>query len=112
MLTVCCPTDGCCAGLHTVVFALLASALFALALSEHSFKGHCHDNRLQATHAAQRGVAAIHETSEHLLDRARDVSDRTSSYVRHEPIKALLLAAAAGATLVAALSVLLRANSR
>ena len=67
---------------------------------------------LQATHAAQRGVAAIHETSEHLLDRARDVSDRTSSYVRHEPIKALLLAAAAGATLVAALSVLLRANSR
>jgi ElaB/YqjD/DUF883 family membrane-anchored ribosome-binding protein len=41
----------------------------------------------------------------HGMDAARDgmhhASDRTVAYIRHEPVKALLLAAAAGAALTA-----------
>jgi ElaB/YqjD/DUF883 family membrane-anchored ribosome-binding protein len=61
----------------------------------------------QASALAQRGVDAVRDTSQHLRERAHRASDGTLNYIKDEPIKSVLFAAAAGA----ALMVLLRAVS-
>ncbi len=53
---------------------------------------------------AQRGVDAVREGSRQVRDQAQRASDGTLHYVRQEPVKSILLAAAVGATLMALLS--------
>ncbi len=55
----------------------------------------------QAEDMAHRGVEAVRESGEHLRQRALQASDRSIGYVREEPVKAVLIAAAAGAALMA-----------
>ncbi len=66
----------------------------------------------QALRAAERGVAAVRDGSQHLLDRAHDASDRSVGFIRDEPVKAVLLAAATGAVLMALLGLLTRSRGR
>ena len=64
----------------------------------------------QASALAQRGMDAVRDTSQQVRERALRVSDGTVGYIRDEPVKSVLIAAAAGATLVVLASLL--GNSR
>lgn len=66
----------------------------------------------QAIGAAQRGVAAVRNSSQHMVDRAHQASDSTVAYIKDEPVKSMLIAAAAGATLMALVSLLTRSHNR
>lgn len=50
-----------------------------------------------------RGLDALHEHQQRMRSQARQAGDRTVRYVREEPVKGLLIAAATGATLMAVL---------
>ncbi|HEX4236288.1 MAG TPA: hypothetical protein VH041_18520 [Caldimonas sp.] len=60
----------------------------------------------QAEAAARRGMEAVRDTSQQLRDRATQASDMTVAYVKDEPIKAMLIAAATGAILMGLISML------
>jgi ElaB/YqjD/DUF883 family membrane-anchored ribosome-binding protein len=60
--------------------------------------------------AAQRGVAAVRESSHHLVDRAVHATDSTVEYIRDEPVKAMLIAAATGAALMAIMGMFTRSR--
>ena len=64
----------------------------------------------QALGAAHRGVSALRDTSQQLADRAHRASESTVTYIRDEPVKALLIAAAAGATLMALMNLATRSR--
>ena len=64
----------------------------------------------QALGAAQRGVSALRDGSQHMVDRAHRASESTVTYIREEPMKSMLIAAAAGATLMALMSLLTRSR--
>jgi ElaB/YqjD/DUF883 family membrane-anchored ribosome-binding protein len=66
----------------------------------------------QASALAHRGVESARDTSRQLRDKALRVSDSTVSYIKDEPVKALLIAAAAGAALVAMASLIGRSRDR
>lgn len=55
----------------------------------------------QAEDLAQRGYHAVRDGSQHLRERAVDARERGVRYVQEEPIKAVLIAAATGAALMA-----------
>lgn len=55
----------------------------------------------QAEDLAQRGYDAVRNGSQHLRERAVDARERGVRYVQDEPVKAVLIAAAAGAALMA-----------
>ena len=61
---------------------------------------------------ANRSANAVREGSRQARARARQVSASTVTYVRDEPVKSLLLAAATGAALLALFNLLTRARSR
>ncbi len=60
---------------------------------------------------ARQGAEALHSSTQHLLDRAHAASRQTQHYIEREPVKAVLIAAATGAALMALASLLSR-NSR
>ena len=62
--------------------------------------------------AAQRGVAAVRDGSHHLVDRAVHAGDSTVAYIRDEPVKSMLIAAATGAALMALLGIFTRTGHR
>ena len=66
----------------------------------------------QASALAQRGVDAVRDSSQQLRDKALQASDSTVSYIKDEPVKAMLIAAATGAALMAMLSLLTRSRER
>jgi len=66
----------------------------------------------QAANAAQRSVTALRDSSQRLLDRAHHAQETTVTYIRGEPVKAMLIAAAAGATLMALVGLLTRSRDR
>lgn len=66
----------------------------------------------QAASMTEHGVHAIRDSAEHLRERAVRASDSTLNYVKHEPVKAVLIAAATGALLMAALSLMTRPHGR
>jgi len=66
----------------------------------------------QATEMAQRVVEAIRESSQQLQDKAARASDSTAKYIRDEPVKSLLIAAATGAVLMALANLMWRARNR
>lgn len=66
----------------------------------------------QVSTLAQRGVDSVRETSQHLREKTRDAADGTVQYVKDEPIKAMLIAAATGAALMALVSLISRSSHR
>ena len=64
----------------------------------------------QAGAMAQRGVDAVRDSSEQLRERALRASDTTVSYIKDEPVKSMLIAAATGAALMAMLSLMTRSR--
>ena len=66
----------------------------------------------QAMDTAKRGVAAVRSGSRQVLDQAHHASDTTVSYIRHEPVKSMLIAAATGAALMALVGLMTRPRDR
>ncbi len=66
----------------------------------------------RASAVIHHGVDAVRERSNQLSDSAHRVADGTRSWVREEPVTSLLIAAAAGAVVVALLTAMGRTASR
>jgi ElaB/YqjD/DUF883 family membrane-anchored ribosome-binding protein len=64
----------------------------------------------QASAMAHRSMDAAREGSQKLRDQAQHASDSTVRYIKDEPVKAVLIAAATGAALMALLSLVSRAR--
>lgn len=64
----------------------------------------------QASALAQRSMDAMRQTSQQLRDKASQASDATASYIRNDPIKSVLIAAATGAALMALVGLLSRSR--
>ena len=60
----------------------------------------------QAQALARNGMARMRSTSQQLRDSLNESTDHAKGYIRDEPVKAVLIAAAAGGALVALLSLL------
>ena len=66
----------------------------------------------QASALAQRGVDTMRDTAQQVRESALRASDSTVNYIKDEPVKAMLIAAATGAGLMALLSLLTRSGNR
>ena len=64
----------------------------------------------QVSALAQRSVDAVRGGSQQLRDQARHASDSTVNYIKDEPVKAVLIAAATGAVLMALVSLVSRSR--
>jgi ElaB/YqjD/DUF883 family membrane-anchored ribosome-binding protein len=69
-------------------------------------------NRLasEAESLARRGLESVRDTSAHLRERAVKASDNTVGYIKDEPLKSVLIAAATGAALMALVSLIARSR--
>jgi ElaB/YqjD/DUF883 family membrane-anchored ribosome-binding protein len=54
----------------------------------------------EAQNLAQRSSQLLHDSSAQMRKQAEQARDATRGYIQHDPLKAVLIAAAAGATLV------------
>lgn len=61
---------------------------------------------------AQRGARVLRDTSLGLRDSAQRASDSTAMYIKDEPLKSMLIAAATGAALMALVGMLTRSSGR
>ena len=59
---------------------------------------------------AHRGMASVHETSKMVQDQALKARQVAENYITHDPVKALLIAAASGAALMALISLASRSS--
>lgn len=66
----------------------------------------------QVNTLAQQGMDTIRDTSQQLREQALRVTDSTVGYIKEEPVKAMLIAAATGAALMALLSLMSRSRDR
>ena len=66
----------------------------------------------QAEAVTRRGIDAVRDSSAQLREKAAQLSDTTVGYVRDEPVKAVLLAAATGAALMALIVLASRSGNR
>jgi ElaB/YqjD/DUF883 family membrane-anchored ribosome-binding protein len=66
----------------------------------------------QAKALANRGVTALRDGTQSLRDGAVHAGDRATLYVKDEPLKAMLIAAATGAALMALIGLLTRSRDR
>lgn len=64
----------------------------------------------QASALMQNGLDSVRHTSQQLTDSARRARDGTVDYVKEEPVKAMLIAAATGAALMALVGMLSRSH--
>lgn len=64
----------------------------------------------QAEAAARRGIDAVRESSHQLRERALQATDQTVAYVKDEPVKSMLIAAATGAVLMGLVTMLGRSR--
>ena len=68
---------------------------------------HAADQAIKATqHLANSAMESVLDTSHQLRIKAGHASESTVSYIRHEPVKSVLFAAAAGAAVMALISLL------
>lgn len=65
----------------------------------------------QAGALAHRSADALRASTAHLRQTARRASDGTVAYIRKEPLKAMLIAVAAGAAVAALISLITRTSS-
>jgi len=61
---------------------------------------------------AHRAVEAVRGSSHQLHDKASHAGDSVVKYIRRQPVKSVLIAAAAGATLMALVDLMLRSRRR
>lgn len=66
----------------------------------------------QAGAALQQGADSVRESARQLRQKARHASDTTVRYIRDEPVKAMLIAAATGAALMAMVALMGRTRDR
>ena len=66
----------------------------------------------QATALAHDSMNAVRDSSRRLREQARMASDQTVGYIKDEPVKSMLMAAAAGAVLMGLINLLGRARNR
>jgi ElaB/YqjD/DUF883 family membrane-anchored ribosome-binding protein len=66
----------------------------------------------QVSALAQRGVDSVRDTSHQLRVKAAHASDNTMHYIKDEPVKSILIAAATGAALMALVSLISRSRDR
>ncbi len=66
----------------------------------------------QLSALAQRGLNAVTDSAHQVRDRALRASDTTLGYIKDEPVKAMLIAAATGAALMALIGLLTRSRER
>ena len=66
----------------------------------------------KASAMAHRGVDAVLEGSHQLRDKARHTGDLTVGYIKDEPVKAVLIAAATGAVLMALVGLISRTRAQ
>jgi ElaB/YqjD/DUF883 family membrane-anchored ribosome-binding protein len=66
----------------------------------------------QASALAHRGVEAVRTGSQQLRNSALHATDTTAGYIKNYPIKAVLIAAATGAALMALVSLISRSRDR
>ena len=66
----------------------------------------------QAAALAQRGLDAVRNSSAQLRNKAVQASDTTAMYIKNDPIKAVLIAAATGAALMALINLATRSRDR
>ena len=64
----------------------------------------------QASALARRGVNAVRDSTQHLRDTAQRATDGTVMYIKDEPLKSMLIAAATGAALMALVGMLSRSR--
>jgi ElaB/YqjD/DUF883 family membrane-anchored ribosome-binding protein len=61
---------------------------------------------------ARRGANSVRETTQQLRNKAGQASESTVNYIRDEPVKSMLIAAATGAALMALVSLLSHSRAR
>jgi ElaB/YqjD/DUF883 family membrane-anchored ribosome-binding protein len=66
----------------------------------------------EADSLRHRGMDAAREGSHQLRERSAHMRDATTSYIQHEPVKSMLMAAAVGAALVGMVVLLGRGGDR
>ena len=66
----------------------------------------------QVNTLAQQGMDTVRDTSQQLREQAQRATESTVSYVKEEPVKAMLIAAATGAALMALVSLMSRSRDR
>ncbi|RZT97758.1 hypothetical protein [Rivibacter subsaxonicus] len=64
----------------------------------------------EAEHLARRSIEVLRNGSEQLRDKALRTSDNTIAYIREEPLKSVMVAAAGGALLMALATLLSRSR--
>lgn len=66
---------------------------------------HAADQAIKATqHLANNAMESVLDTSHQLRLKAGHTSENTVNYIKHEPVKSILIAAATGAVLMALVS--------
>ncbi len=65
----------------------------------------------KASELATRSADAVRESSRQLRERATQASDATVNYIKDEPVKSILIAAATGAALMGLVSLMGRSRS-
>lgn len=75
----------------------LAGAIQALRAQAEPLLDDAADRASSLTH---RGLNSLHDSSAALRSSARHASENTVSYIRHDPVKSMLIAAATGAALM------------
>lgn len=66
----------------------------------------------QASALVRHGVDSVRDTSRQLRENALHASDSTVKYIKDEPVKAILIAAATGAALMALIGLMNRSSGR
>ena len=66
----------------------------------------------QANTLAQRGLHAVQDSAMQLREQASHTTEATVRYIQRDPLKAVLIAAASGAALMALVSLLSRSHTR
>jgi ElaB/YqjD/DUF883 family membrane-anchored ribosome-binding protein len=61
---------------------------------------------------AHQGAQLLQDRAQRVLDRAHDASHQTRDYIESQPLKSVLMAAAAGAALMALATLLVRSGRR
>ena len=64
----------------------------------------------QASDMAHRSLEAAREGSQRIRDQAQHATDSTLGYIKQEPVKAVLIAAATGAALMALIGLMSRSR--
>ena len=68
------------------------------------------DHDARAT--TRRGMNALRHVPQHLRDGASQASESTTAFIRHDPIKSVLLGAAVGAVLMGLATLTLHSDHR